>query len=112
MNACMFFLAQAELGSKYMVLRPYVLDGYRNQNSLILARRGKFIEGSRTDLTEQICRFVLYVCVLKTVNRFDRRHACASAVFICMCAYWYATSAISLDMCCMYISFDMCLPQA
>jgi len=48
--------AKAGLGNKYMVLRPYVLDGYRNQNSMILARKDKFLEGSRTDLTEQVCR--------------------------------------------------------
>uniref|UniRef100_A0A7S1HN58 Phosphodiesterase n=1 Tax=Hemiselmis andersenii TaxID=464988 RepID=A0A7S1HN58_HEMAN len=48
--------AKQGLGSKYMVLRPYVLDGYRNQNSMILARKDKFIEGSRADLTEQVGR--------------------------------------------------------
>ncbi len=55
---------QAGLGSKYIVLRPYVLDGYRNQNSMILARRDKFLEGSRADLTEHVsCLFVSYMCV-------------------------------------------------
>ena len=48
--------ANGGLAHKYMVLRPYVIDGYRNQNSMILARKDKFLEGSRTDLTEQVAK--------------------------------------------------------
>eukprot|EP00286_Rhodomonas_abbreviata_P026452 CAMPEP_0181306350 /NCGR_PEP_ID=MMETSP1101-20121128/10249_1 /TAXON_ID=46948 /ORGANISM="Rhodomonas abbreviata, Strain Caron Lab Isolate" /LENGTH=945 /DNA_ID=CAMNT_0023412393 /DNA_START=482 /DNA_END=3319 /DNA_ORIENTATION=+ len=48
--------AKAGLGKKYLVLRPYLLDGYRNQNSIILAKRERFVEGSTIDVTEHVCR--------------------------------------------------------
>jgi len=44
------------LGRRYMILRPYVLDGFRNQNSIILAKRGFFEEGSTIDVTDHIIR--------------------------------------------------------
>jgi len=48
--------AKAGLGKNYLVLRPYLLDGYRNQNSIILARKSRFVEGSTIDVTEHVCR--------------------------------------------------------
>ena len=39
-----------------MILRPYLLDGYRNQNSIIFARRTCFLEGSTIDVTEHVVR--------------------------------------------------------
>ena len=39
-----------------MILRPYLLDGFRNQNSIILAKRVFFVEGSTIDVTEHVIR--------------------------------------------------------
>mmetsp|Transcript_43765 Transcript_43765/g.138318 ORF Transcript_43765/g.138318 Transcript_43765/m.138318 type:complete len:949 (-) Transcript_43765:52-2898(-) len=44
--------AKQVMGRKYMVMRPYLLDGFRNQNSIILASREFFVEGS----TEHVIR--------------------------------------------------------
>jgi len=48
--------AKQGLGRKYMILRPYLLDGFRNQNSIILAKRVFFVEGSTIDVTEHVIR--------------------------------------------------------
>jgi hypothetical protein len=46
--------AKQGLGRKYMILRPYLLDGFRNQNSIILAKRAVFVEGATIDVTEHV----------------------------------------------------------
>jgi hypothetical protein len=48
--------AKVGLGRKYMILRPYLLDGFRNQNSIILAKKRVFVEGSTIDVTEHVIR--------------------------------------------------------
>ena len=48
--------AKACLGRQFLIIRPYLLDGFRNQNSIILARRGFFKEGSTVDVTDHIIR--------------------------------------------------------
>jgi len=59
-----------------MILRPYLLDGFRNQNSIILAKRVFFVEGSTIDVTEHVIRLAGGMCVCSVC-------VCSVCVYAC-----------------------------
>ena len=68
--------AKARLGRQYLIMRPYLMDGFRNQNSIVLAKRGYFEEGSTIDVTDHIIRLagVSYTCILQCTHTHTHTH--------------------------------------
>jgi hypothetical protein len=53
--------ADDHLARKFALLKPGVLDGKRDQNSLIFACRERFVEETAVEVTEEVSS--VYVCI-------------------------------------------------